>query len=230
MRLSKVQLAQMIDHTNVKPTATEEDVIRLCRDAIANGFGNIYVNPCYLPLAARELAGSSVKLGAAIGFPLGANTPEVKRFEVEQAIARGAQIADVVINVGELRSGNTAAVEEDLRQVVDAAEAHEVPVRVILECCYLTDEQKTTACAIAEKVGAGFVKTSTGLGPGGATVADVRLMRKAVGNRLQIKAAGGIKTLADVVALLEAGANRLGTSAGVNILKQVPEDGLEVNL
>jgi len=217
---NRSRITACIDHTLLKPIATDEQVATLCREALESNFASVCVNPCHIRLAASELAYSPVKACSVIGFPLGANTTRIKAAETELAVAEGAGEVDMVIQVGALKSGRFFDVEEDIRQVVKAGGG--VLVKVIIEACFLTDAEKVTACRLAMNAGAHFVKTSTGFGSGGATVADVRLMRATVGPALGVKASGGIRTLADVLAMLEAGANRIGTSAGTEILSQVP--------
>jgi len=217
---SRGRMAACIDHTLLKPAATDEQIVRLCREALESQFASVCVNPCHIRLAASQVAHSPVKACSVIGFPLGANTARIKAAEAERAVSEGAGEVDMVIQVGALKSGRFFDVEEDIRGVVAAAGG--VPVKVIIETCFLTEAEKVTACRLALNAGAHFVKTSTGFGSGGATVADVRLMRAAVGPALGVKAAGGIRTLAEALAMLEAGANRIGTSAGMEILSQMP--------
>jgi deoxyribose-phosphate aldolase len=213
------RLAACIDHTLLKPTATQEQIRSLCREARSAGFAAVCVNPCYIPLVAAELSGSPVNACAVIGFPLGANDGRIKAAEAELAVAQGAAEVDMVIQIGALKAGRLAEVEQDIRGVVQAAGA--ALVKVIIETCFLTDAEKATACRLAASAGARFVKTSTGFGSGGATAADVRLMRATVGAALGVKASGGIRSLADILAMLEAGASRIGTSAGMEIVAQV---------
>lgn len=209
-------LAGMIDHTLLKPEAQEADIRTLCEEARKHGFFSVCVNPSNVKLSAELLAGSSVKVCTVVGFPLGATTPAVKAFETREAIAHGAQEIDMVINVGALKSGKLDAVEADIRAVVDAAAP--VPVKVILETALLTDDEKVAACKAAKAAGAAFVKTSTGFSKGGATVEDVRLMRETVGPEMGVKASGGVRDRATAIAMIEAGANRLGASASVAIV------------
>jgi len=217
--LSRRRMAACIDHTLLKPVATDEQIVQLCREALSSNFASVCVNPCHIRLAAAQLTHSPVKACSVIGFPLGANTTRIKAAEAEQAVAEGAAEVDMVIAVGALKSGRLADVENDIRQV--AAAAGGALVKVIIETCYLRDTEKVTACRLAMNAGADFVKTSTGFGSGGATVADVRLMRSTVGSALGVKASGGVRTLADALAMLEAGANRIGTSSGMEILSQI---------
>lgn len=215
--MKKREIAAMIDHTILKATATVEDIEGLCGQARQHHFASVCVNPCHVERAAKCLSGSEVKVCTVIGFPLGANSSLVKAFETENAIVNGAREVDMVINIAELKAGHDKIVEEDIRAVVDAAQG--TPVKVIIETCYLTDAEKKKACEAAANAGAQFVKTSTGFGTGGATVEDVRLMRMVIPAHMQIKASGGIRTYEDAVAMIEAGADRLGTSAGVAIVE-----------
>lgn len=212
------RIAALIDHTILKPEATAADVRRICAEAKKYGFASVCVNPYWVALVAREVAGSAVKVCSVVGFPLGANTTGVKVAEAEGAIRDGAREVDMVLNVGELRAGSHDAVRHDIEAVVRAAHAAGAIVKVILETALLDDEQKRIACALAKEADADFVKTSTGFGPAGATVHDVRLMREAVGPGMGVKAAGGIRTLADLRAMVDAGASRIGASASVAIV------------
>ncbi|HAL12101.1 MAG TPA: deoxyribose-phosphate aldolase [Ruminococcaceae bacterium] len=215
--MNKKTLAKMMDHTLLKATATPAQIEQLCAEARQIDSASVCVNPYYVPLAKKLLAGSDVKVCTVIGFPLGANTSETKAFETADAIAKGAQEVDMVINVGALLAGDEATVLEDMKAVVKAANG--TLVKVIIETCYLNDEQKKTACRLAMEAGADFVKTSTGFGTGGATPADVALMRSVVGDKLQVKASGGIRTYEDAMAVVEASADRLGVSASLAILE-----------
>ena len=215
--MNKKTLAKMMDHTLLKATATPAQIEQLCAEARQIDSASVCVNPYYVPLAKKLLAGSDVKVCTVIGFPLGANTSETKAFETADAIAKGAQEVDMVINVGALLAGDEATVLEDMKAVVKAANV--TLVKVIIETCYLNDEQKKTACRLAMEAGADFVKTSTGFGTGGATPADVALMRSVVGDKLQVKASGGIRTYEDAMAVVEASADRLGVSASLAILE-----------
>lgn len=210
-------IAKMIDHTVLKPETTPEMVEKVCAEAKSHGFASVCVNPSYVGLAADLLVGSSVKVCTVIGFPLGANNSIVKALEARDAVACGAQELDMVINVGALKCGNDSLVERDIAAVVEAADGR--IVKVILETCLLTDEEKIRACNLAKKAGASFVKTSTGFNSGGATVEDICLMRKTVGSEMGVKASGGVRDLATAKAMIEAGANRLGTSSGVAIVQ-----------
>ncbi|HRV97187.1 MAG TPA: deoxyribose-phosphate aldolase [Aminobacteriaceae bacterium] len=209
------EIAKYIDHTLLKPEASEEAVRKLCAEARDFGFASVCVNGGFTELVARELKGSDVKTCVVIGFPLGAGTSAAKAFEAADAVSRGAEEIDMVISVGRLRSGETASVREDIRAVVQAAEG--ALVKVIIETCLLTDEQKELACRLAEEAGAHFVKTSTGFSTGGATAEDVALMRRVVGDRLGVKASGGIRTREDAERMIAAGASRIGASASVAI-------------
>ncbi len=208
-------LAKYIDHTLLKPEATAEDVRKLCAEARDFGFASVCVNGGFAELVANELKGSGVKTCVVVGFPLGAGTSAAKAFETADAVSRGAEEIDMVLSVGRLRSGETAAVREDIRAVVLAAEG--ALVKVIIEACLLTDEQKELACRLAEEAGAHFVKTSTGFSTDGATVEDVSSMRRTVGDRLGVKASGGIRTREDAERMIAAGASRIGASASVKI-------------
>ena len=217
---SPLEFAALIDHTLLRPEATRADILQLCEDARQYGFASVCVNPCWVPLAARQLRGTAVKVCSVVGFPLGATLSAVKRQETAQAIKLGAQEIDMVINVGALRGGDLEAVRLDIRGVVDASHAGGALVKVILETALLNDEQKVAGCLLAQGAGADFVKTSTGFGPGGATVHDVELMRFVVGASLGVKAAGGIRTPEDLARMLSAGATRIGASASVQILEE----------
>jgi deoxyribose-phosphate aldolase len=213
-------LAAMIDHTLLKPEATRSDVVKLCDEARRYGFASVCINPHWAPLAARELSGTRVKVCTVVGFPLGATTPAVKRFEAAEAARAGAQEIDMVINVGALRGEDYGTVGEDIRGVAEASHAGGAILKVILETALLDDAQKVAGCLLAQSAGADFVKTSTGFGPGGATVHDVELMRFVVGERLGVKAAGGVRTLEDLKKMVSAGATRIGASASVKIMEE----------
>jgi deoxyribose-phosphate aldolase len=217
-------IAPHIDHTLLRANATEAEITKLCKDAIAHGFAAVCINPAYVPLAAGMLKGTPVKVCTVIGFPLGSMTSEAKGFETRDAAAHGADEIDMVINIGKLKSGDYQYVLDDIRAVIAAAQGR--TVKVIIEAASLTDEEKMTACILAKAAGADYVKTSTGFGPGGATVADVALMRRVVGPQMGIKAAGGIRTCEDARALLAAGATRIGTSASIAIVKENAEPSL----
>lgn len=222
-RMTPAQLAKLIDHTLLKPEATEAQIRQLCDEAKAHGFRSVCVNPCWVPLCAELLQGSDVKVCTVIGFPLGANRTEIKAVEAEDAIDRGATEVDMVINVGALKAQQYDVVRNDIRAVVDAA-AGKALVKVILETCLLTDEEKVKACQLAKAAGADFVKTSTGFSKGGATVDDVALMRKTVGPEMGVKASGGVRDYAATMAMVAAGATRIGASAGVAILSGLAAD------
>jgi deoxyribose-phosphate aldolase len=218
---TKATIAKTVDHTLLKPTAVSEQVRELCAEARANHFASVCINPRWVPLAAKELAGSDVLVCTVIGFPLGANQGELKAEEAKLAVKQGAQEVDMVIDIGSLKSGDHKAVEDDIRGVVKAA--GKATVKVIIETCFLSDDEKRTACELAKKAGAHFVKTSTGFGTGGATIEDVKLMRKTVGDSMKVKASGGIRSYHDAIAMLDAGADRIGTSSGVSIVSELPE-------
>ena len=212
-------LAGVIDHTLLKPFATPEQVSTLCTEAKKYNFAAVCVNPVFVSQVARELMGGGVKTCCVIGFPLGASSPLNKAEETRLAVQQGADEVDMVVNIGYLKSGDAAFVEQDIRGVVEAAES--AVVKVIIETCYLEDDEKRKACELSVQAGAHFVKTSTGFGSGGATVEDIRLMRATVGDSCQIKASGGIRTLDDALGMLEAGADRLGVSSGVAIVEEL---------
>ncbi len=209
-------VAGMIDHTLLKANATQEEVGKLCSEAAKYKFASVCVNPAYVNLAANLLKGSGVKVCTVIGFPLGSTTPTVKALEARDAIANGAEEIDMVINVGALKSGNDVLVFDDIKAVREATRGH--VLKVIIETAYLTDDEKVRACAMSKQAQADFVKTSTGFGPGGATAADVALMRKVVGSEMGVKASGGIRNTEDAQAMIKAGASRLGTSASIGIV------------
>jgi deoxyribose-phosphate aldolase len=212
-------IAAMIDHTVLKADATRADVEKVCREARQYGFASVCVNPYWVPLVAKELAGSPVKVCTVVGFPLGATSTESKMAETEAAIRVGAQEIDMVINVGALRSGDHEAVKQDIQGVVDVAHRHGAIVKVILETALLDDNQKAVACTLSKMAGADFVKTSTGFSTHGATAHDVALMRMVVGPEIGVKASGGIRTLEDLRTMAAAGASRIGASASVKIVE-----------
>ncbi len=214
-----LDLAKTIDHTLLKPDATQDQVAQLCFEARKYGFASVCVNPTWVELCAKLLEGSSVKVCSVIGFPLGATAPEVKAFETQNALDHGATEIDMVINIGALKARDLELVARDIRGVVSAAHARGALVKVIIEAVLLTDEEKTIACFLAKEAGADFVKTSTGFASGGATVHDVELMRKVVGPDMGVKAAGGVRTHEDAEKMIQAGATRIGASAGVKILQ-----------
>ena len=218
-----MKLNKYIDHTLLKQDATENQIDCLLSEAREYDFASVCVNPTWVKYAKKGLEGTDVKVCTVVGFPLGATTSAVKAFETKEAIQNGADEIDMVINVGALKSGNLALVESDIRAVVEASD--DKLVKVIIEACLLTDQEKVVACQLAQKAGADFVKTSTGFSTGGATIADVTLMRETVGPDMGVKAAGGARSYADALAFVEAGATRIGTSAGVAILKGELADG-----
>ncbi len=209
-----------IDHTLLKADATAKEIEQLCKEAADFKFATVCVNPTWVALAARQLRGTAVGVCSVVGFPLGATTPDVKQFETRRAIFDGAAEIDMVINVGALKSGDVRLVTDDIRGVVSACHAAGAGSKVIIETALLTDEEKITACTLAKAAGADFVKTSTGFGPGGATAADVALMRRVVGDEMGVKASGGVRDLEQVKAMVAAGATRIGASAGVRIVKE----------
>ena len=209
-------IAGMIDHTLLKAATTSADIKKICAEAREYKFASVCVNSCYAKLVTEQLAGTGVKTCCVVGFPLGAMSTEAKAYEAKCAVADGAGEIDMVVNVGALKEGNDQFVEDDIRAVVEASKP--AIVKVIIETCLLTDEEKVRACELSEKAGAAFVKTSTGFSTGGANAADVALMKKTVGDRLQVKASGGIHTPAEAQELIEAGADRIGASNGVALL------------
>lgn len=212
-------LAALIDHTLLKPEATHAQIKTLCLEALEYGFASVCVNPYWVPIAAQILgeASSLVKICTVIGFPLGATYTSAKVHETLVAIHNGANEVDMVINIGALKSCDYLLVGQEIEKVVQAAEGHAL-VKVILETCFLTDEEKIKACEICKTAGADFVKTSTGFGPGGATVADITLMRQTVGEGMGVKASGGVRDRQTALAMIQAGANRIGTSSGIQIV------------
>ncbi len=219
--MKKQAIAAMIDHTLLKATATTAQIEKLCEEAREYVFASVCVNPVHVAQAARLLAGSPVKVCTVIGFPLGANTSEVKAFETMNAVNNGADEIDMVLNVGAAKEGDWTAVESDIRAVVSAAAGR--LVKVILETCYLTKEEIEKACGAAARAGADFVKTSTGFGTGGAKAEDVRLMRGNIPDKMRVKASGGIHTYQEAMALIEAGASRIGASAGIQIVSDAED-------
>lgn len=211
-------IAAKIDHTLLKPEATTDEVIQLCDEAKKYKFASVCINPSFVALCSELLKGTGVKVCTVIGFPLGATTTEVKRFEAEQAIYNGATEIDMVINVGRLKQGDNEYVLNDVQQVVLAAKKHNAICKVILETALLTDEEKVKACLICKKAGADFVKTSTGFSKGGATVGDIALMKYVVGSGIGVKASGGIRSKEDAEAMIASGADRIGASASVKIV------------
>ncbi|MFV0439726.1 MAG: deoxyribose-phosphate aldolase [Lachnospirales bacterium] len=209
--------SKYIDHTLLKQDATKEQIIKLCDEAIENDFASVCVNPTWVKFASERLKGSDVDVCTVIGFPLGANTTKVKAFEAKNAIENGATEIDMVINVGALKSNNLTCVYNDIKGVVEACNG--VLLKVIIETCLLTDDEKVIACKQAVEAGANFVKTSTGFSTGGATPEDIALMRKTVGNDIGVKASGGVRTPGDFELMILNGATRIGTSSGVKLLK-----------
>jgi deoxyribose-phosphate aldolase len=216
--MDKRELARMIDHTLLKPAATKEQIEQLCQEGRAHHFASVCVNPVHVRQCAQLLEGSDVEVCTVAGFPLGATPTEVKVFEALRAIYDGATEVDMVINVGALKGGQLDLVEEEIAALARACHANDALLKVIIEAALLTDEEKTTACQLAQRAGADFVKTSTGFGPGGATLEDVALMRSVVGPEMGVKAAGGIHTYQEALAMVDAGANRIGASRGVEIV------------
>jgi deoxyribose-phosphate aldolase len=219
--LTPQSLAAMIDHTFLKPFGTPADLEKLCREAGEHLFAMVAINPAEVTFCKRLLAGSPVRVGAAVGFPLGQNTSATKVFETADALAQGADEIDMVVNLRALQSGDEGLVRREIREMAQACRKAGAISKVILETCYLTDEQKRRVCEISVEEGADFVKTSTGMGTAGATVADVALMRSVVGDRAGVKASGGIRTLEAALAMIKAGATRIGTSHGVPIVEEL---------
>ena len=213
-----MNLAKYIDHTLLKPESTRADILRICEEAKHYDTASVCVNPFWIGFVAEQLKGTDVTPCCVIGFPLGSTLPSVKAFETTEAIKHGAKEVDMVMNVGAARGGEWDLVKEDMAAVVNAAKGKAL-VKVIIETCLLTDEEKVKACQIAKEVGADFVKTSTGFSTGGATVADVRLMRETVGPEMGVKASGGVRTKADAEAMIEAGASRIGASSSKKIIE-----------
>ena len=205
-----------IDHTILKAEATESEIIKLCKEAIHYDFASVCVNPSMVPVAAKELKGTHVKVCTVIGFPLGATTTEVKVFETKDVIEKGATEVDMVINVGKLKERDLEYVKNDIKAVVEAAKGKAL-TKVIIETCLLTDEEKVIACQLSKEAGADFVKTSTGFSTGGATAADIKLMRETVGPDMGVKASGGVRSREDALAMIENGATRIGASASIAI-------------
>ncbi|MCC6140607.1 MAG: deoxyribose-phosphate aldolase [Nitrospira sp.] len=216
--MSQWNLPLLLDHTVLRPDATKADVLRLCQEAKDLGFIVIFVPPCYVDEAVAATAGSTVRVGIPIGFPLGGHTTKAKVAEATEAVARGARILDMIINVSRLKSGDQAYVRQDIAEVVKATPS--VEHKVILETCLLTQQEKVTACHLVVEAGAEYVKTSTGFSTAGATVEDVRLMKQTVAGRAKVKASGGIRDWKTTLAMLEAGADRIGTSASLKILEE----------
>lgn len=210
-------LSRYIDHTLLKADATENEVIKICNEAKEYDFFSVCINPGFVEIAAKELSESNVAVCTVIGFPLGASTPETKAFETRDAIQKGAAEVDMVINISKLKDKKDEEVLKDIKAVVDAADKKAL-VKVIIETCLLTDEEKERACKLAKDAGADFVKTSTGFSTGGATKEDIALMRKTVGTEMGVKASGGVRTYEDAVTMIESGATRIGASASIAIV------------
>lgn len=223
MPTSPNRIAAMIDHTLLKPDSTEKDILRLCQEAVKYGFKAVCVNPGRVAAASAALSGTGVAVCAVVGFPLGANAAAVKAAEAAGAVRDGAGEIDMVINTGLLKDGRHDLVLNDVRAVVEAVASirPDATVKVIIETCYLTDEEKITACLLCQEAGAGYIKTSTGMGPAGATVEDIKLIRRTVSPGTGIKASGGIKTAGHALIMVGAGATRLGTSSGVQIMQEL---------
>lgn len=221
--ITKEFVASIIDHTILKAETTPEDVRRICAEARDNKFASVCINPCYVKLTAEELKGSSVKTCTVIGFPLGANSSEVKAFEVKKAIEDGAEEVDMVINIGMLKAKEYEYVKKDIEAVVNAARGKAVS-KVIIETALLTYEEKVMACKLSKEAGADFVKTSTGFSKWGAKVEDVKLMRETVGPEMGVKASGGVHSFEDAVAIIEAGASRIGASSSLKIIGKSSEE------
>ncbi|EMW5675443.1 deoxyribose-phosphate aldolase [Enterococcus faecalis] len=219
-----MELNRMIDHTILKPEATEAAVQKIIDEAKEYNFFSVCINPCWVAFASEQLADTDVAVCTVIGFPLGANTPEVKAYEAADAIKNGANEVDMVINIGALKSQQYDYVRQDIQRVVDAAKG-KVLVKVIIETALLTDEEKVKACELAKEAGADFVKTSTGFSTGGAKVADIRLMRETVGPDMGVKASGGVHNAEEALAMIEAGATRIGASTGVAIVSGATGEG-----
>lgn len=211
-----MNIVSKIDHTMLKADASTETIIRYCKEAKENKFASVCVNSCHVPLVAEELEGSGVTTCCVVGFPLGAMLTSAKAFEASESAKAGAGEVDMVINIGAIKDKNWDFVRNDIKAVVEASKPS--IVKVIIETCLLTDEEKVKACQLSEEAGAAFVKTSTGFSTGGATIEDVKLMRETVGDRLQVKASGGVRTPEDAKALIEAGADRLGAGNGMVLI------------
>jgi len=215
-----MNIASMIDHTLLKPEATEEMIEKLCYEAKENGFAAVCVNPFYVRKAKELLKGTDVKVATVVGFPLGANVKEVKAYETKKAIEDGAEEIDMVINIGALKNSDYETVKEDIEAVVEEAKGKAI-VKVIIETCLLTDEEKVKACELSKKAGAHYVKTSTGFNGSGATVEDVKLMKKTVGDSMKVKASGGIRDYETAKAMIDAGASRIGASSSLKIIQGI---------
>ena len=223
MQISRKELAEIIDSTNVKAVATRSEIEKLCKEAVQYGFRCAVVNPVYVRFATKFLKGSNVKVCSTVGFPFGVSLSEIKALEAVKAVEDGAEELDMVINLSALKSADYEFVKQDIAAVLDVKRlSKEIIVKVIIETAYLTRDEKIIACNLVKEAGADFVKTSTGFFGGGATVEDVRLMRQTVGRNMGVKAAGGIRTYADAAAMIEAGANRIGTSTAIAIIEEAP--------
>jgi deoxyribose-phosphate aldolase len=220
--MNKRQLAGLIDHTILKPEASMNEVKRVCLEALKYGFASVCINPCYVKYAADILKDSNVKVCTVIGFPLGANTTKVKAFEALNAIEDGAEEIDMVINVGALKNKDYEYVYNDIKAVVDAAKDNAL-VKVIIEACLLTDDEKIMTCNLSKNAGTDFVKTSTGFSSGGAKPCDIKLMRETVGDKMGVKASGGVRTYADAKEMIESGASRIGASSSIKIIEECEE-------
>lgn len=223
LQMEKNKLARMIDHTLLKPDACEQGVRKLCQEALEYKFASVCINPGYVQLCADLLKGSEVKVCTVIGFPLGATTSDTKAFETRDAISKGAQEVDMVINVGKLKDKDLDYVKKDIEAVVNEAKGKAL-TKVIIETCLLNNEEKVTACKIAKEAGADFVKTSTGFSTGGATFEDIKLMRETVGANMGVKASGGVRSYEDTMKMIEAGATRIGASASIAICEGLKSD------
>ncbi len=219
MSYSAPSIANLIDHTLLRPEAAHSDIVQLCREASENNFATVCINGYWVPLAAAQLSGSSVKVCTVVGFPLGASSTEAKVAETEDALRAGAQEIDMVLNIGALRDNDDETVEEEIALIGAVCHRSGAILKVILETALLNDDQKVSACTLAKNAGADFVKTSTGFGPSGANAEDVALMRRTVGPGMGVKASGGIRTLDDLLKMINAGATRIGASAGLKIIE-----------
>jgi len=215
------EVARHIDHTLLKPDATRDEILKVCEEGVRYGFASVCINPIWVREAACALRGSGVKVCTVIGFPLGANSPDTKAYEARRSIFDGASELDMVINVGALKSGDHDLVSRDIKSVVEVAHEHGYICKVIIETALLTDDEKVSACLIAKEGGADFVKTSTGFAKGGATAADVALMRRVVGGHMGVKASGGVRDLKQAQEMIQAGATRIGASVGVKIMQEM---------
>jgi deoxyribose-phosphate aldolase len=215
------EVARHIDHTLLKPDANRDEILKVCEEGVRYGFASVCINPIWVREAACALRGSGVKVCTVIGFPLGANSPDTKAYEARRSIFDGASELDMVINIGALKSGDHDLVSRDIRAVVDVAHEYDYICKVIIETALLTDDEKVSACLIAKEAGADFVKTSTGFSKGGATAADVALMRRVVGGQMGVKASGGVRDLKQAQEMIQAGATRIGASVGVKIIQEM---------